>query len=64
MEFSAGKLPRSTAAQTNLSPWLLCCLRACSPAQNLTVIGGTSAQKQLTACIEQSQLKIWTDCRT
>ena len=51
MEFSAGKLLRSQvltslALGCLLSPGLLA-------AQNLTVIGGTSVQKQLTACIEQ-----------
>ena len=52
MELWARKLPRSQVLTwlvlgCLLSPGLL-------PAQNLTVIGGTSYQKQLTACIEQS----------
>ena len=52
MELWARKLPRSQVLAwlvlgCLLSPGLL-------PAQNLTVIGGTSYQKQLTACIEQS----------
>jgi hypothetical protein len=51
MECWARKLPRSQvltslALSCLLSPGLLA-------AQNLTVIGGTSFQKQLTACIER-----------
>jgi hypothetical protein len=51
MELWARRLLRSQALTSLalgclLSPGLL-------PAQNLTVIGGTSYQKQLTACIEQ-----------
>jgi hypothetical protein len=46
MQDAAGRLLRSLA--------IGCCLLSASvlPAQRLTVIGGTSAQKQLTACIE------------
>lgn len=47
MEDAAGRLLRSVA----LSCWLLSA--SLLPAQRLTVIGGTSAQKQLAACIEQ-----------
>lgn len=47
MEDAAGRLLRSLA----LGCWLLSA--SLLPAQRLTVIGGTSAQKQLTACIEQ-----------
>jgi hypothetical protein len=52
MEYSAGQLLRSKLFTSLV---LACCLA--SPglllAQNLTVIGGTSLQQQLTACIEQ-----------
>jgi hypothetical protein len=47
MEDAAGRLLRSLA----LGCWLLSA--SLLPAQRLTVIGGTSPQKQLTACIEQ-----------
>jgi hypothetical protein len=52
MRQSSGRLPRSKFLQATV---LACCLF--SPgwleAQSLTVIGGTSLQKRLTACIEQ-----------
>jgi hypothetical protein len=52
MRHSVGRLLRSKLIQPLV---LVCCLF--SPelllAQNLTVVGGTSLQKRLTACIEQ-----------
>jgi len=57
MEYSAGQLLKGKLLKSKFLTSLVLGFCLISPAllvaQNLTVVGGTSAQKQLTACIEK-----------